>query len=469
MRVVDGVPVDTSKRSPRVLVVGAGFAGFHCLQTLESLLPPGAAELVAVNPTDYMLYVPLLPEVAAAILEPRRVTVPLRARLPRTQVALGNITAIDLASRTCTLVDVERRPRTLVWDRLVLACGSVTRLLSVPGVIDHAIGFKSIAEAVYLRDHVLRQLELAELAEDPAERSARTTFVVVGAGYTGTEVAAQGQLLTAEGLRHFPRLSSGGVRWVLLDLAPRVLPGLNPSLSAPAMRVLRRRGVEVRLGTTVREVTATCALLSDGTQIPTRTVVWCVGVRPDPLVEAVSLQTREGRVVVDERLGVPGHRDVYVAGDVAAVPDPGRPGEITTMTAQHAQRQGRLAALNVAASLGYGEPKRYRHRDRGFVVDLGGTQAVADPFHWPLTGPVAKAITRGYHLMALPSGRARVAADWLIDAVAGPPLVQFGLVSEAAVRLGDADRIAEPTVVQTLDTHDGRAPAADLQRPAADP
>ena len=230
---VDGVPDDASKRPPRVLVVGAGFAGFHCLQTLESLLPPGAAELVAVNPTDYMLYVPLLPEVAAAILEPRRVTVPLRARLPRTQVALGNITAIDLASRTCTLVDVERRPRTLVWDRLVLACGSVTRLLSVPGVTDHAIGFKSIAEAVYLRDHVLRQLELAELAEDPAERSARTTFVVVGAGYTGTEVAAQGQLLTAEGLRHFPRLSSGGVRWVLLDLAPRVLPGLNPSLSAP--------------------------------------------------------------------------------------------------------------------------------------------------------------------------------------------------------------------------------------------
>jgi NADH dehydrogenase len=146
-------------------------------------------------------------------------------------------------------------------------------------------------------------------------------------------------------------------------------------------------------------------------------------------------------VVVDERLAVPDQPDVYAAGDVAAVPDPGRPGQITTMTAQHAQRQGRLAALNVAASLGYGEPDRYRHKDRGFVVDLGGTQAVADPFHWPLTGPVAKAITRGYHLMALPSGRARVAADWLIDAVAGPPLVQFGLVSEAAVRLGDADRI----------------------------
>jgi NADH dehydrogenase len=324
---------------------------------------------------------------------------------------------------------------------LVLACGSVTRLLAVPGVADHAKGFKSIAEAVFLRDHVLRQLELAEVADDPAERAARCTFVVVGAGYTGTEVVGQGQLLTRDALRQFPGLSRREVRWVLLDLAPRVLPGLNPSLSAPALRVLRRRGVDVRLRTTVSEVTDTCARLSDGTQIPTRTVVWCVGVRPDPLVEATGLPAREGRVVVDDHLAVPGHADVYAAGDVAAVPDPGRPGEITTMTAQHAQRQGKLAGINIAASLGHGQSDRYRHTDQGFVVDLGGAQAVADPFHLPVTGLVAKAITRGYHLAALPGGRARVAADWLVDAVAGRQLVQFGFVSETAVRLGDADRI----------------------------
>jgi NADH dehydrogenase len=423
------------------VVVGAGFAGYHCLRTLESRLPPGAADLVAVNPADYMLYVPLLPEVAAATLEPRRVAVPLRARLPRTRVVLGNIAEVDLATRTCTVVDVERRPRVLAWDRLLVACGSVTRLLSVPGVADHAKGFKSIAEAVHLRDHVLRQLELAEVADDPAERAARTTFVVVGAGYTGTEIVGQGQLLTRHALRQFPGLSPDEVRWVLLDLAPRVLPGLNPTLSGPAMRVLRRRGVDVRLRTTVSEVTATCARLSDGTQIPTRTVVWCVGVRPDPLVEAVGLPTREGRLVVDEQLATPGHDGVYAAGDVAAVPDPGRPGEITAMTAQHAQRQGRLAGINIAASLGYGQPGRYTHEDQGFVVDLGGWQAVADPFHLPVTGLVAKVITRGYHLAAMPAGRSRVAADWLVDAVAGRQLVQFGFVSEAAVRLGDADRI----------------------------
>lgn len=437
-----GGPSDeTPGRRPRVVVVGAGFAGYHCLRTLESRLPRGAADLVAVNPADYMLYVPLLPEVVASILEPRRVAVPLRSGLPRTQVVLGNIAGVDVAARTCTVVDVERRARELTWDRLVLACGSVTRLLAVPGVADHAKGFKSIAEAVFLRDHVLRQLELAEVADDPAERAARCTFVVVGAGYTGTEVVGQGQLLTRDALRQFPGLSRREVRWVLLDLAPRVLPGLNPSLSAPALRVLRRRGVDVRLRTTVSEVTDTCARLSDGTQIPTRTVVWCVGVRPDPLVEATGLPAREGRVVVDDHLAVPGHADVYAAGDVAAVPDPGRPGEITTMTAQHAQRQGKLAGINIAASLGHGQPDRYRHTDQGFVVDLGGAQAVADPFHLPVTGLVAKAITRGYHLAALPGGRARVAADWLVDAVAGRQLVQFGFVSETAVRLGDADRI----------------------------
>jgi NADH dehydrogenase len=428
-------------RRPQVVVAGAGFAGYHCLRTLERLLPPDAADLVAVNPADYMLYVPLLPEVSAATLEPRRVAVPLRTRLPRTRVMLGNVGVVDVAARTCTVVDVERRPRTLAWDRLVLACGSVTRLLSVPGVADHAKGFKSIAEAVYLRDHLLRQLELAEVTDDPAERAARCTFVVVGAGYTGTEVVGQGVLLTRDAMRQFPGLSPREVRWVLLDLAPRVLPGLNPGLSGPAMRVLRRRGVDVRLRTTVTEVTDTCARLSDDTQIPTRTVVWCVGVRPDPLVEAVGLPTREGRVVVDEHLAVPSHDGLYAAGDVAAVPDPGRPGEITAMTAQHAQRQGRQAGINIAASLGHGQPGRYTHKDRGFVVDLGGWQAVADPFDVPLTGVVAKLITRGYHLAALPAGRSRVVADWLVDAVAGRQLVQFGFVSESAVRLADADRI----------------------------
>ncbi|MEU4804734.1 NAD(P)/FAD-dependent oxidoreductase [Actinosynnema sp. NPDC023587] len=419
---------------PRVLVVGTGFAGFHCLRALEKALPPGAADLVAVNPTDYMLYVPLLPEVAGGSLDPRRVAVPLRPALPRTRLVLAHATSVDPDARTCTAIDVEGRSQVIDWDRIVLTAGSVTRLMSVPGVAEHALGFKSVAEAIYLRDHVLRQIELAEQDGDPA----RTTFVVVGAGYTGTELVAQGQqmaLAAARGRKVPP------IRWVLVDLAPRVLPGLDERLSGPALKVLRRRGVDVRLETSVAEVTPTCAKLTDGTEIPTRTAVWCVGVRPDPLVESFNLPTVKGRLAVGTDLAVPGRPDMFAAGDMAAVPDVFHGGDPTPMTAQHAQRQGKLAARNLAASLGHGHPAEYRHRDLGFVVDLAGGQAVANPLHVPLTGWPAKVVARGYHLLAMPGNRVRVAADWLTGLLTRRQVVQFGLVPAAGVRLGDADRV----------------------------
>jgi NADH:ubiquinone reductase (H+-translocating) len=423
---------------PRVLVIGAGFAGFHCLRTLQRRLPPEAADLTVVNPTDHMLYVPLLPEVAGGTLEPRRVAVPLRPKLPRVRLALGSAVGFDLDARVCTVIDVEGREQKLAWDRLVVTSGSVTRLLSIPGVAEHAKGFKSVAEAIFLRDHVLRQVELAELTDDPAERTARLTFVVVGAGYTGTELVEQIQALTVEALRHRSGLSAADARWVLIDMAPRVLPGLNERLSKPATKVLRRRGVEVRLETSVTEVTGTCVRLTDGTEIATRTVAWCVGVRPDPLVEALALPTEKGRLTVDLHLVSAGHPDVYAAGDVAAVPDVYHPGELTPMTAQHAERQGRVAGNNVAASLGHGQPREYRHRDLGFVVDLAGYQAVADPLRIPLSGFPAKVITRGYHLLSLPANRIRVAADWFTDLLAHRQAVQFGLVPEVSLAEADA-------------------------------
>lgn len=427
-------------RPPRVLVLGAGFAGFHCLHGLERRLPGDAAELVAVNPTDYMLYVPLLPEVAGGILDPRRIAVPLRVRLPRTRLVLGEATGVDLARRTCAVVDVEGRTRSFDWDRLVITCGAVTRLLSVPGVAAYAKGFKSIAEALYLRDHILREIELAELADDPVERQARTTFVVVGAGYTGTELAAQCQLLLRAGLRHHPGMPETGARVLLLDVADRVLPGLNERLAGPAEHALRRRGIDVRLRTTVTEVTPTCARLSSGEEIPTRTVMWCVGVRPDPLVDALALPTRHGRLVVDEWLSVTGEEGVFAAGDAAAVPDPAHPGDITAMTAQHAERQGKVVARGVAASLGFGQARPYRYRERGFVVDLGGWKAVADPFHVPIAGPPAKVLTRAFHLVALPGGRLRVATDWMNEALADRQVVHLGLVPQGGVTLAATDR-----------------------------
>ncbi|RZU51771.1 NADH dehydrogenase [Krasilnikovia cinnamomea] len=418
---------------PRIVIVGAGFAGFQAARTL-SKLSRGGAEIVVINPTDYFLYLPLLPEVAAGILEPRRVSVSLAATLPGVRLVLGEADGFDLDARTVSYVDPDGGKGTLDYHRLVIAAGSVNKLLPVPGVTEFAHGFRGIPEALYLRDHVTRQIEMAGGAADAAERAARSTFVVVGAGYTGTEVAAQGVLLTEELVRHREALR-GLPRWLLVDIEDRVLPQLDERLSVAADRVLRARGVELRLGTGVAAATGQGVRLSDGEFVPTRSLIWCVGVRPDPLVATLGLPMTQGRLVVDEFLTVPGHPDVYACGDAAAVPDLTRPGEITGMTAQHATRQGATAARNIAASYGQGRRRAYRHHDLGFVVDLGGLDAAANPLGVPLSGLPAKVVTRGYHLLSMPGNRVRVAADWLLDTLLPRQGVQLGLVTAGAVPL----------------------------------
>ncbi|GAA4261834.1 NAD(P)/FAD-dependent oxidoreductase [Dactylosporangium darangshiense] len=419
---------------PRIVVVGAGFAGYQAARRLLRR-SRGAADVVVVNPTDYFLYLPLLPEVAGGVIDPRAISVPLQDTLPGVRLVLGEVDGVDTAARTVSYAGPEGERGTLGYHRLVLAAGSVNKLLPIPGVAENAHGFRGIPEALYLRDHLVRQVELADETDDPAERAARMTFVVVGAGYTGTEVTAQGQLLTADIAARHPRLRGTPPRWLLLDTADQVLPGMHARMSEAAERVLRGRGIDVHLGTSVREATADGVRLTDDRFVPSRTLVWCVGVRPDPLVEQAGLPTDEGRLRVDAHLNVPGHPEIFGCGDGAAVPDLHRPARYTALTAQHAIRQGRLVADNIAASYGIGQPRRYRHRDLGFVVDLGGWQAAADPLHVPLSGPLARAVTRGYHLAALPANRLRTATDWLITAVSARPGVQLGLVEGQAVPL----------------------------------
>ncbi|MFA1550890.1 NAD(P)/FAD-dependent oxidoreductase [Actinomadura chokoriensis] len=423
-------------RRPRIVIVGAGFAGFQAARTLARLAR-GRADLMVINPTDYFLYVPLLPEVAGGLLDPRRVVVSLTDALPGVRLILGEADGIDLGARTVRYTDPEDGPGEIRYDRLVLAAGSVNKLLPIPGVAEHAHGFRGIPEALYLRDHVIRQMELADAARDPAERAARCTFVVVGAGYTGVEVTAHGVLLTEALRRRLPRLRAEP-RWLLLDVAPRVLPELDERLSRTAERVLRRRGVEVRTRTSVEVAEPGGVRLTGGRRVPTRSLIWCVGVRPDPLVEALGLETRRGRLVVDAYLNVPGHPEIFACGDAAAVPDANRPGGVTPMTAQHAVRQGRLAARNVAASYGTGVMSPYRHRELGFVVDLGGGQAAANPLRVPMSGLPAKAVTRGYHLLSLPGNRTRTAAEWVLNALLHRQVVQLGLVRSPLVPLETA-------------------------------
>ncbi|GAA2077654.1 hypothetical protein GCM10009780_13110 [Actinomadura alba] len=416
------------------MIVGAGFAGFHAARTLARLAR-GAVEIVLVNPNDYFLYFPLLPEVTAGILEPRRVTVPLATGCPGVRFVLGTVYGVDRVCRRVAYLDARGDHQSLGYDRLVITVGSVNKLLPIPGVAERAYGFRSMAEALYLRDHLIREVEIANTADDPERRAACRTFVVVGAGYTGTEVAAHGQLLTKDAAERCPGLGDRQVRWLLVDHAPRLLPELDPRLSHAAHKVLAKRGVEIRLRTTVEEASYEGVRLSDGEFVPSRTLIWCVGVRPDPVIEDLGLTTIRGRLVVDAYLNVPGHPEIYACGDAAAVPDLTRPGEITGMTAQHAQRQGKRVAHNIAASYGHGTRKPYKHRNLGFVVDLAGWRAAANIRGVALSGVPAKVLAGGYHLMAIPGNRLRIAADWTLETVLPRQVVRLGLVPPASVRL----------------------------------
>ena len=427
-----------SRIKRRVVIVGAGFAGFNAARELSRRV--GATTgITVINSADYFLYLPLMPQVAGGLIEPRHVCVSLPRRLRRVQFLLGTVQRVNDVQKVVSWASPEGGSGQIGYDRLILTAGSVNKLLPIPGVAEYAHGFRTITEAIYLRDHIVRQLELAAVTADAAERAARCTFVVVGAGYTGTEVAAQGQLLTTRLVRRLPGLAGQPIRWMLLDTAPRLLPELDERLSKTADRVLRRRGVEVRTGQSVAEAVPGYVLLSNGEKVPTRSLIWCVGVRADPLVDGLDLATSRGRLVVDEFMTVPGAPEIYACGDCAAVPDLTRPGQVCGMTAQHAQRQGRQVARNVAASLGTGKARPYKHHDEGFLVDLGGQAAAANPLNLPLSGPVASAITRGYHLSAMSGNRARVLADWVLNAFTPPETTSFGVISAESVPL-DVDR-----------------------------
>lgn len=438
---------------PRVVVIGSGFAGFRAAGSLAKTL--GAeVDILLVSPTNYFLYLPLLPEVATGLLEPRRISVALADALPRSvRHAPGEVDQLDLAERRVGWLDPEGEHHETTYDRLVIAAGSVHKVLPIPGITDYAQGFRGVPEALYLRDHLIRQVELAAMCDDASERAARLTFVVVGAGYTGTEVTAQGQRFTEDLARS--RGIGESTRWLLISRG-QVLAGLAKHLSRTADRVLRERGVEVRCDETVEEASAEGVHLSSGEHVPTRTLVWCVGVRPDPLIDDLGLEVESGRIVVDRTLTVPGHPEVFACGDAAAVPDPSRPGQYTAMTAQHAERQGALAGRNVAASLGRGRVRKYSHRDLGFVVDLGGMDAAANPLGIPLTGFPAKVVTRGYHLAAMPGNRIRTAIDWTLDTVLARPTAQLGLVRSPAVPLDSAS--PEVPRHDLGPAHDGQSP-----------
>jgi NADH dehydrogenase len=430
-----------------VVIVGSGFTGFECARRLTRILrrKDAAVDVTIISPVDYMLYTPLLPDVAGGVLDARFVTIPLANALPGVRALRGRVDDVDFDGHTLTYVDPEGRAHDVSWDRLVLAPGSVTKLFDVPGLATHARGLKSTAEALYLRDHVLEQLELANVDDDQHRARARRTVVVVGASYSGTELVAQLRAL-ADAAAEQMGFDPGAVNFVLMDLAEQVMPEVGEKLGHAAMEVLKGRGIDVRLGVTLKEVYADHVVLSDDSRVDTHTVAWVTGVTGAPLIADLGLETERGRLVVDTELRVPGHPDVFAAGDAAAVPDLTQPGKITPPTAQHAIRQARVLARNVAATLGVGTVTRYKHRNMGLVVDLGPHYAVANPLGVHLSGFPAKVVTRAYHLYAIPRfvNRWAVSLAYLTDALFDRSVVSIGLSTREDAQFSASEGIPMP-------------------------
>ena len=385
-----------------VLVVGGGFAGSYVARRL------GKAGATIVNPTNFMLYTPLLPEAASGAVEPRRVVVPIRTMCPHAELVVGAVEEIDADNRVAR-VRTETGVMDLTFDEVVIALGALTRVPAVPGLREHALQFKDLADAIALRNHVLHQLELADADLDTAER--RLTFAFVGAGYAGVEALAEAHDLVRDSIRHYPRLRDVPVRWLLVDSGDRVLAQAPERLGAYAARDLARRGIEIRLGTRLEGVDATGASFSDGTRVETATLVWAAGVQANPLVRDLGLPVDDrGRVPVDEHLRVEGLESVWALGDCAAVPNAATPGVPDPATCQHALRQARRLVKNLR-----GTPKPYRYRTLGQVASLGRHRGIAQLPGVRLRGLDGWIVARAYHLLQLPSAtrRSRVVADWI--------------------------------------------------------
>jgi NADH:quinone reductase (non-electrogenic) len=388
------------------LILGGGFAG----SWVARLLGKRGVETTIVSRENFMLFTPLLPEAASGTLEPRHVVVPLRMMCPHSELLLGSVTGLDAARRVATL-ETEDGSREVAYERLVLALGAVARTLPIPGLAEYGHGFNDLADAIALRNHVLRQLELADggLA-DEARR--HLTFVFVGAGYAGVEALAELSDLVRDALRYYPGLRGIAPRWVLVDAAPAILPEIPTKLGEYAARELARRGVEVRVATTLEALDADGAELSGGERVATNTLVWTAGVRANPMLRELGLPLDDrGRVCVDGALHVEGRDDVWALGDCARVPNEATPGAFDPPTSQHALRQARTLARNLT-----GRPRPYRYRMLGQVATLGRYRGIADIMGLRVRGFPGWFVTRTYHLSQLPlfSRKLRVVADWTV-------------------------------------------------------
>ncbi|MEU0039697.1 MULTISPECIES: NAD(P)/FAD-dependent oxidoreductase [unclassified Streptomyces] len=427
------------KEPVRILIVGGGYVGMYTALRLQRKLKPelkqGEVELVVVSPDPYMTYQPFLPEAAAGSISPRHVVVPLRRVLDRCRIVIGEVRSIDHARRTATLstlaTEEDAGTEQLTYDELVLAPGSISRALPIPGLADFAIGFKTVEEAIGLRNHVIEQMDIASSTRDPAIRDAALTFVFVGGGYAGVEALGELEDMARYTARYYHNIEPADMKWILVEASDRILPEVGEEMGTYTITQLRRRNIDVRLKTRLDSCADRIAVLSDGARFPTRTVVWTAGVKPHPVLAASDLPLNErGRLKCTPRLTVDGAPHAWAAGDAAAVPDvtAAETGKETAPNAQHAVRQAAVLGDNIAHSL-RGEPlETYAHKYVGSVASLGLHKGVAHVYGRKLKGYPAWFMHRVYHLSRVPTfnRKARVLAEWTLAGLFKREIVSLG-------------------------------------------
>jgi NADH dehydrogenase len=426
-----------SGKKTRILVLGGGFGGVYAAMGLEKHFgrDPGV-EIGLVSRENYLVFQPMLPEVISGSIGITETITPIRRLCPRTTLYTRAIESIDLDRRRVTTgAGFGARPCALEYDHLVVALGNVTSFGGTTGLAEHALPFKYLGDALALRNRVIHALEEADIETDPAVRRALLTLVVAGGGFSGVEVVAELNDFVRRAARSFRRIPTGDIRVVLLHAGTLILPELPADLGRFAQRLLAERGVEIRLETKLAGATAEAAILSTGERIPAKTVVTTVPSAPNPLVAALPCRQEHGRVVVDETLEVPGRPGVWAVGDCAHIldPDTGRP---CPPTAQHAIREARCVADNIAATVRGTARRAFHFHALGKMGSLGHRSAVAEVFGLKLSGFLAWWLWRTVYLMKLPGldRKLRVAADWTLDLVLPPDIVQLNTDRALAMR-----------------------------------
>ena len=418
---------------PHILIVGGGYVGMYTALRLQKKLRRNEARITIVDPQNYMTYQPFLPETAAGSLEPRHVVVPLRKVLKQCRVLTGLVTGIDHASRTATVLPVEGPAYPVRYDVIVVAPGSVVRTLPIPGLAEQGIGFKTVGEAIYLRNHVLSRLDYAASVTDAEHRRRALTFVFIGGGYAGIEAFAELEDMARYATRYYDNVDPDDMRWVLIEATGRILPEVSVPMAEYTVKQLLKRNMDIRLSTRVDSLTGGHVVLTDGDEFDAETIVWTAGVKANPMLTRTDLPLDEkGRLRCTADLRVEGVEDAWGAGDCAAVPDLTEPGSFTGPSAQHAVRQTKTLAANIVAAQRRRQLTDYRHKYVGSVASLGLYRGVAEVYGIKLRGWPAWFMHRTYHVSRMPTvnRKVRVLADWTLAIFFPREVVSLGQLQQ---------------------------------------